>query len=222
MPSSREPGSDATFAQALAALKRRGCNVLLAGGDGHVAACRRLLGDDGPERRHRLFVFTERGASVDERVSDADAPVHVVENAGMTRGGAAAADAGDFPPGPAPRTTSVQPGDLAALGNAVGAAIDGFDDPDPAQLRVCVDSLRPLLDRHDRAEVFRLVHGLTNDVRRADAMGHFHLPAPYDDDRVDLLAPLFDAVVEVRTTEGGPEQRWHMTAPDVDTGWLGL
>jgi hypothetical protein len=41
---------------------------------------------------------------------------------------------------------------------------------------------------------------------------------------VRLLEPLFDAVVEVRRTEDGDEerleQRWHLRDRDAESGWI--
>ena len=40
-----------------------------------------------------------------------------------------------------------------------------------------------------------------------------------DDETVQLVAPLFDAVIEVR---GGNNQRWHLREPEITTDWLRL
>lgn len=222
-------GSDeaATFTRALASMKRRGSNILVVGAcdtDPQVVACRRLLGD-APQRR-RLFVFTHDGHGVEERLAPAErdaSTVRVVDCASTTRSTAAGATPAT-PDAAVPRTDAPLD-DLATLGREIGAAIDRFDAErgglDPAELRVCVDSLCPLLAEHDDRQVFRFLHALTSDVRRVCGMGHYHLPVTYGADAVSLLAPLFDAVVEVRARPD-PEQRWHLPDHEFTTDWLSL
>lgn len=214
--------TDAAITQALAAMKRRGSNVLLVGtssSHAHHGACRRLLGEETPTPRKRLFVFTDRDARVDERLPDADpSSAQVVDCANLTR--SAAAVTGTTTVG---RTRSASLSDLPDLGDEVEAAIDDLGDGlESAQLRVCVDSLRPMLEEHEERDVFRFLHAMTGDVRRVDGMGHYHFPVAYDDHRVRLLEPLFDAVVELRATAGGVQQRWHLRDPEVDSDWLDL
>lgn len=210
----------AAFTQALASLKRRGSNLLLVGAandHAHVDACRRLLGDDGPTRR-RLFVLTDRDHSA---VPSARDDVAVVEYESMTRSAASAQDGAAGGLGPAERVVT-----LDGLGDAARSAIESFDRDagglSPAELRLCFDSLRPLLEEHSEQRVFRFLHALTGDVRDVSGMAHFHLPVAYDDPTVRTIAPLFDAVVEVRAAGGEPQQRWHLREEDISTEWLPL
>jgi len=209
---------EATFSQALAALKRRGSNLLVVGTTtcgAHLDVCSRLLGD-AEHPRKRLLVFTDSDERLDERVGDADpTDVSIVDSGNVTRG-TVASDAGSVPP----RTTSVPPEDLDALGGAVAAEIDAFDGLDPAELRVCLDSLRPLLADHDEDDVVGFLHTVTDEVQSVNGMGHYHLPVAPDDPVVGRLAPLFDAVVEVHATDDEPYHRWHLQAPDLTTDWL--
>lgn len=128
---------------------------------------------------------------------------------------------GGIPPG-AIRTVGSE--DLPGLGAAVTEAIDGFetvagaDGLAPAELRMCVDSLGPLVAEHGRSTVFRFLHLLTERVRRAAGLGSYHLPAPPDDESVAMLASLFDATVELRVEDGQPRQRWDLG--DVRSEWL--
>lgn len=222
-------GSDEaeTFSRSLASMKRRGSNILLVGpcnGEAQVAGCRRLLGDT--LQRRRLFVFTDDGHQVERRLAPAErnaSTVRVVDCASTTR--STAASASSAPLDAAGAHTDAPLDDLAALGDEIGAAIDRLDAQsgglEPAELRVCVDSLRPLLAEHDDRSVFRFLHAITSDVRRVRGMGHYHLPIPYETDTVSLLAPVFDAVVEVRATPD-PEQRWHLQNHEFATDWLPL
>lgn len=210
----------AAFSQALASLKRRGSNLLIVGAasdQAHVHACRRLLGDDGPTRR-RLFVLTDRDHSA---VQGATGDAAVVEYESMTRSAAAA---------PAGTESTVEPRErvvtLDGLGDAARSAIESIEaeagDLSPSELRLCFDSLRPLLEEHSEQRVFRFLHALTGDVRGVSGMGHFHLPIAYEDQAVRTIAPLFDAVVEVRAHGGQSQQRWHLREEDLSTDWLPL
>lgn len=115
---------------------------------------------------------------------------------------------------------------LPALDDAIVECIDEFravsGDLDPAELRVCVDSVVPLVEEHGAEAVFRFLRVLTARVRCDDGMGHFHLPTDVNSDLVRTLAPVFDAVVEVRCRKGYAEQRWHLQEQDVTTRWLSL
>lgn len=225
-----EAPETAAFTRALAALKRRGSNLLVVGAHSGVQldACRRLLGDDDAGIRRRLFVFTDSAIGVADRLGGGEHdPDHatVIRRESRTRSAAAAGGSAEVPPAPIPAATIDEDEELTALADAVVDAIAEFDAAagglDPAELRVCVDSLRPLLDDHDDEAVRRFLEPLTDEVRQVRGMGHFHLPVALDDPAVDPIAPLFDAVVETRMTET-PEQRWHLRDGDLTSQWLTL
>lgn len=207
-----------SFAEALAELKREGSMLLTTGaGEGPLrAACRRLNGDDVSNPRERFFVLTH--------TVDADHPAAGPGNRGRivryhtdTRSVASTAP-GDAQP--AARTVTGGLDDLyTAVADEVaqvGANGGGFD---PAEVRICVDSLDDLMAEHGRQEAFGFLHELGELVRRESAMCHIHLPAAMDDEVTGLVGPLFDAVIEVRA---GPQQRWHLRDPDITTDWLSL
>lgn len=213
-----EPGGTApkraTFAQALGDLKREGSNILVVGGAStaaHGAACDRLLGESNRSRdgRYRVIVTT----------SDDDGDRHGHATEGVTSRTVAydPAHAGNDP-------DRVDP--LSALGADVIETVDRFeaeaDGLDPSELRVCVDSLVPLLQEWSSETVFRVVHVLTSRVRRVNGMAHYHLPLRRDHDAVRLFEPLFDATVELRTRDGRHEQRWHLRDRASPTDWLSI
>lgn len=212
---------DAGFAQELAALKRRGSNLLVVGsvrsGD-RLDACGRLLGEDGGDGRRRLVVATDADPALDRRLPSGADPgeVRVVDVRARTR---SAATAG----GCASTTADAVENDLDALWAAVGDAIEAHADAglEPAELRVCVDSLLPLLARHERVAVGRFLGRLTAAVVAHRGMGHVHLPLARDHEHVRALEPLFDGVVEL-ASGNPPRQRWHLRRSDLTTGWLPL
>lgn len=222
MESEQQTTETAAFTRALAALKRRGSNLLVVGAtsaDTHTAACDRLLGD-GHADRTRVFVTTDGNCGAHgEATRTADD--HVVQYATTTRGAAAAASSTD---GPSldDAVSSVTVDDLRSLGEAVSEIVEDADGAAPAELRVCFDSLGPLLEEYDEQAMFRFLHALTSEVRSVRGMGHYHLPVSLDNRTVRTIRPLFDAVVEIRTQAGEPQQRWHLSEADITTGWLGL
>jgi hypothetical protein len=225
METGPETTETATFTQALASLKRRGSNLLVAGaasGDTHADACSRLLGDSRADRT-RVFVATDGHCSAADRDTQTSDD-WLVEYAAPTRGATAAATpTADGPtlPGPA---TEVSVDDLPSLERAVGDAIEaaGSDSLAPAELRLCFDSLGPITDEHDEETVVRTLHALTSEVRSVRGMGHYHLPVALDTQIVRTLRPLFDGVVEIRTQGERAQQRWHLNETDISTDWLDL
>jgi len=222
MASEPDPSDErVAFTSALARLKREGSNLLVVGGSSDVAhaeACDRFLGDEIGDRR-RTFVSTERSSCVSADVCGDDADLIRYES--PTRSAAATtgtADGSELP------TDGVS--GLSELGAAVVDSIRATDEEvgglEPAQFRLCLDSMRPLLEEHTEREVFRFLHAVTNEVRAADGMGHYHLPVGYDSETVRTLEPLFDAVVEVRAGPDGAQQRWHLRDVDADSDWLPL
>lgn len=212
------------FAQALGALKRRGSNVLVVGTGSAVAhecACSRLLGDANDEPRYRLLVVTERPRCTNHSshaVCTADVTTRVVSREETSPDDPNETDS--------PDARVVGTDLLSQLGMVVIEQITAFDDDagglEASELRVCVDSLVPLLAQHGPENVFRMLHVMTSRVRQVSGMGHYHLPIEPDHDVVNLLEPLFDATVEVRTRDGQPEQRWHLRDRRTSSEWLSL
>lgn len=211
-----------TFAQTLSELKREGSSLLVVGqasDAAHEAACRRLLGVDGDEPRHRLFVLTD--------AADGCAAIPADPAEGGTTTVVVQGDGGRTSPVPDHASLTTVEGELLGqLGSTALGAVDELeadhDGFDPAEFRFCFDSVRPLLSDHRSETVFRLLHMLTSRVRQSDGMGHFHLRLDHENDYVRLLEPLFDAVVEVRSGEETIEQRWHLRDREVTSDWVEL
>lgn len=218
MAGASESAEGAAFARTLSALKEQGSNLLVVGTAherGHAAVCERLLGEADVERR-RLVVRTDGDCGTVPE--GGGAVLRLVEQRAPGLDAPARTDGVD--------DRTVATGDIDELERA---AFDGFaaleeeaNEPDPGELRVCVDSLRPLLIEHPEGRIRRFVDQLGARISDADGMGHFHLPTRTDDRYVSMLTPVVDAVVEVRTHDGEPQQRWHVFDGAVDSGWLAL
>ncbi|MFD1515614.1 DUF7504 family protein [Halomarina rubra] len=214
--------SIAKFTQALAGLKRQGSGLLVVGAasqDTHLAACRRLLGTSSDEARRRLVVLTDGVPGAAARTDDPS--VRVIDRRPTTRGATATAPNTE-PTGPN------GPSDLVTLEREIVAAIESIeaeaDGLDPAELRVCLDSLRTLVDAHSAEEVERFLDTVLEAVRDVDGMCHVHFPVERDGEAARRFADLFDGTIEVQLPAGGArvEQRWHLRDHDVSTDWLPL
>ncbi|MFB1062861.1 hypothetical protein [Natrinema sp. H-ect4] len=209
----------ATFARALDALKRDGSNILLVGEEteaAHETVCQRLFGPPERESVYRLQVSGEGARVACESACHAPESnwIRTIEYSDLvTEPGADPTVRG----GPeSPRELGIE---LVEAVDELAGDADGFE---PAELRVCVDSLVPLCREYGIETVFRLLHLATSRVDRARGMGHFHVPIASDHDVVSLIEPLFDAVVTVRSRDGIAEQRWSLRDPALSTDWLEL
>lgn len=219
-----------TLAQELSRLKRRGSLLLLAGPAQHGAiatACQRLLGDQ-PVTRRRLFVVAgdiageHHGAESLRGSERRDARAITYET--ETRSARAAAPTALASPGiEAGVPNRAVDGGLGDLLRALVDEVEAFEERDdglePAQLRICVDSVDAMLAGHTERAVFRFLHLLAGVTRRYGAMCHVHLPVDVDSHAVALLQPTCDAVVEVRAADTH-QQRWHVPDADLTTDWL--
>lgn len=207
----------ATFARTLGTLKKEGSNVLLVGAEAtrtHETACRRLLGATERDHRYRLFITSDQGVGCGEEDGAESERVHTIDYSH------AVPEAGSEPAPDGDRTP------IGALGIEIVETIDEFaEDADgfaPSELRVCVDSLVPLLQEYDPQSVFRLLHMLTSRVDQARGMGHYHVPLAPDHDAVNLFEPMFDAIVTVRSRGGTEQQQWYLREAETTTDWLEL
>lgn len=216
------PDGGDDFGARLETLKDSGCAVLVTGKAPraiHADICRRLLGAADNERR-RVLVFANGTYGLEDRLpaggQRADSRVIL---AGATRSAAVESGSqGDV--------DLAETGDAAldAIGVAIVEACRDLDDRfgpfEPAELRVGLDSLCPLLDAHGEQAVFQFLTVLTRYLRVNDALGHAHLPVDRNDEAVRLLGPLFDALVEVRAGDGTGQHRWHLDDGDLTSRWL--
>ena len=93
--------------------------------------------------------------------------------------------------------TVADPDDLTTLGLRISDQLSEWGQADEQPV-VCFRSLTALLETCDLERVFRFLHLLTARLSLAGASAHFHLdPRAHDDQTVNTLRPLFDAVLDV-------------------------
>ena len=210
-----------TFAQALAALKRRGATVLVRGGaSADDPVCTSLLGDDAAGRRRLLL---EPAGGPRRVAGPAGEDALRVTLPAVGRRSAAAMATSSAAGGAAARPSDPTPGELVRLASAVREAVEtlGGDDLAAGQLRVCGGDLDPLVEGFGTAAVRRYLHLVATRVVDVGGLAHFHLPVGAAAE--PSLGPLFDVHVDVRRRlDGEREQRWRLRESGLETGWLPL
>lgn len=100
------------------------------------------------------------------------------------------------------------PSDLTGIGMELTDLYETFVNQGARRVRVGIDSISTLLMYTDVQTIFRFMHVTTGRVSSADGLGVFVIdPSSHDDQTVQTLNQLFDARVDVREGEDGPELR---------------
>lgn len=222
----RGNGDNPRFTKWLSDLKQTGSNILLTGevpDEVSAQASRYLFGRE--IRRFRVLALTDQTiTNADARLpadtSSDDPDTWIIDQRCGER--SVPATAGSFTSDLGP----LEAGDAQQFSNEIQTAISFYDEKaeglDPAELRVGVDSLFPLV-QEDASAAKRVLRTLGATVRGVRGMAHYHLRVSADEEIVEELMPLFDARVELRKRpRRNPEQRWY--APDIDakTPWMEL
>ena len=222
----RDVTSEVTsFTSTLSELKQNGAALLVVGDLPRAIyhqLCQQMLGTSTNNPRRRLLIFTDADpTTVLNTLHPVTSPERTKLITYTTHSRTSVAQQTETKQ--IPTITVDSNAGLASLGGEISNAISTFEqDADglaPAELRVGFDSLLPLFEA-DSERLFRFLHVLTAQTRTVNGIGHFHLPIPYDSQRVRLLEPLFDAVVELRTNQETLYQRWHLRDTALTTDWL--
>lgn len=215
----------AEFAAALSRLKQRGSTLLVVGNvapEVHQLACRHFMGDPSMHRQ-RLYVTTD-GSGTDAQSAVTDGSYHrdhVVDY--VTRFRSAKCPSSDSDSTAVSHTTVRTPSSLVAQIIGTIRSIERTAEPLAAgELRVCVDSLSTFIESNERDISLRLVRYTAIATQRRSGMAHIHLPVARESELAALFEPLVDAVVELRVTDGTPQQRWHLTEPSITSDWTDL
>lgn len=214
------------FVDRLAELEDHGSAVLVtgAGAEGaHTAICREMLASTSVEPRRRVIVAPNGTLPFDARLPFERGTVPDTTVIASRSGRSAGATAGQSVP-QGVDVVELDDASLSSFGLAITEAVEQVQQRhgplEPTELRVCVDSLAPLLDLHTEQQVFAFLVVLTQYIRTVDALGHCHLPVDRTTADVRLFEPLFDAVVEVRNRHDHPQQRWHLDEGAITSPWM--
>lgn len=214
------------FPSVLQKLKQQGCSLLVVGkapDSVYKAASRQMLGAATHLTRRRLFIATDRDVSTAQRLLSTLDPQldpttgKILSFDSESRQVAVQSE----PPQTQVPVEHVEGSDLTTLGIAISETIAEFEEQElgPAELRVCLDSLTPLVER-DRETLFQFLDLLNSRIRSVSGMAHMHLPVDRDSEIVHLLEPLFDVLIELRVKDNEPQQRWYITDQDVCSEWF--
>ena len=215
-----------TVQPGLARIKQLGGNLLVVGSvpDSVIdAASTPLLGDTSRDRT-RVFALHDRNISTARtRLSLADSigeDAHIVDYHTDAR---SAATDDTVRVGP---TVERVDGSLDDFRDEIVRTIRRLDDErggfDPAELRFCFDTLRAVIETYDDAKVDAFLGPICEAIKECSGMGHYVLPIERDSQPVHAIAAKFDAIIELRAGDSGPEQRWHLYETNYVTDWFDL
>lgn len=223
--------------------KQRGCTVLVVGDvpdDILTTVSSNLLGEPADSPRTRVVgLFDRNMQTVRDRLEGRYGrdPTRVVTTNSCARSATqtASADGGqtdetapfvrDYSLDP----TTVEAHDLETVVSALVSHFDAAKDTDyaPSELRVCIDSLRPVLDTHSDGEVAQFLDTLTTEITDRRGMGHFVLPLPEDSPAVEAIRHHFEVITPLRSKDGTIEQQMVIPqhdnhGPKRETDWMEL
>lgn len=212
------------FTWLLSSLKRAGCNLLVTGEVGRevtLYASERFFGSV-EEERDRLLVQTDLQVERDHSIRSGfmERPRTIDHDPGaVTR--TVTTDS------PTPNRTPIVDSRLQPLQSRICTEIADLDeramDLEPAQLRLCFLTLRPIVDSFSYHDSARFLRAVGNTVQGVSGMGYYHLPVPDTDPTVSTFDHLFDARIELRKrTELPTEHRWHVPRLDYSSPWMEL
>jgi hypothetical protein len=116
-------------------------------------------------------------------------------------------------------------GDLSDLRTALIQSLARYEhdtsNPDAADLRLYIDSLRPILDDAD-TDGAMFLQPIQQAVSAVGAVGYYLLPSDRNALSIRELEADFDAVIELRVGTSGPEQRWSLRQTGYTTRWFSL
>lgn len=115
------------------------------------------------------------------------------------RSTAASSGGSSFSSGPIEAVAN--PNDLTGLGIRVNEYLHRWEENDD-QTRVCFDSLTAMLQYVEIETAYEFLHILTGRLYGTNAVAHFHMdPGAHDDQTVERIASLCDAVVDITGDE---------------------
>lgn len=130
--------------------------------------------------------------------------------------------AGESEPSRKERVRTVSsPADLTGVGIELSEAVAALHAAGHDRVRVGVDSISTLGVYSEQKRLLRFLHALTNRVDAANAVGMFLAHGgTFSDERLEVLLPLFDGRVDVRTADDGTTELRVRGIPDASDEWV--
>lgn len=212
-------GDPDAFFRHLEKLKEEG-SLILAMGNAPAALNRissQLLSDQSKGRVPMFILLSQDRSVIEDRLGNDVDDTQVLQY-GFRRSTADRAHASDtYPAKKLVSSTSIY--------NDVKTAIEGIEDRrsgpwESGELRVCLDSLIPILDQYERDQIETFLTDFRELVIDRSGMGHCLFPIEPLPSRFEWLPSFFDIVIDARSVEGTPQQRWRLVGADQVTDWF--
>ncbi|WP_227380984.1 DUF7504 family protein [Haladaptatus halobius] len=218
-----------TMQSELAQLKQEGGNVLVVGDvpDDVFATARSFLVGDPKPTQHDLYTLLDRSPAA---LQQSATPVQPTLGTGEILDyqiPVRSAGVREFPSEHQTQNTQITQvtGELSDLRTTLIQSLAKYEhdiaDPAVADLRLYIDSLRPIIDDAD-TDVATFLQPLQHAVSAVGAVGYYLLPGDRNVPWIQELEADFDAVIELRIGTSGPEQRWSLRQTGYTTRWFSL
>lgn len=212
-------GDPPSFSDHLEALKTNGSVLLVTGNPSRAltAVSAQLLGDPEKDRVPGFVLLDQDRTIVRERLGYGVDDSQVIQF-GFPRSTTAQSGTASFPAG------ATEPSALLDVIEGLISSLEAGHDRawGRGELRVCLDSLAPILDAYDRGQTEQFVAGFRDLVVARAAMAHCVLSVDPLPAGFEWLPPLFDVVIETREIAGVVQQRWRLTDAGLLTDWFGV
>ncbi|WP_227380682.1 DUF7504 family protein [Haladaptatus halobius] len=218
-----------TLQSELAQLKRDGGNVLVVGDvpDDVFTTARSFLGGESKQIQHDLFALLDRSPVALQQSATPAQPILGTSEILDYQIPVRAAGVHESLAEQQTQNTQITQitGELFDLRRALIQSLARYEydtaDYDVADLRLYMDSLRPILDDVD-IDVATFLQPLQQTVSAVSAVGYYLLPSDRNAPSIRELEADFDAVIELRIGTSGPEQRWRLRNTGYTTRWFSL
>ncbi|WP_266081288.1 DUF7504 family protein [Haladaptatus caseinilyticus] len=213
-----------TIRSELGQLKEKGGNILVVGDvpSDVFDAERSYLMNDPDSTRYDLFALLDRSPTALQRQATPAQPplntVEIVDYQAAVRSTAAAVTSPQENVQITPISGTLT--DLqTALIHSVALQEEYVRDDRPIDVQLYVDTLQPVVEATS-TDIAMFLTPICRAVRGVRGLGYYTLPQDRDSFPMDEIESVFDATIELRVSERGPEQRWILPKTGYTTEWF--
>lgn len=222
MPDETKGGDEAGFKQRLSQLKQAGASIFVTSSDVSAlnTVSRQLLGNQRKDREPLFVLLGRDRAVIDDRVGEAidvdDVPL--IEY-GFYRSTASTNRARSDVKSSDQLTSGDQL--LTEIIEAINNIENRRENPlIQGELRICLDSVSLVIDEIGREQTEDFFSALRDVVIERAGIAHSILPMYPVPKQFDWISDCFDAIVEIRSIDGVPHERWRLDEPNYHTDWI--